>query len=68
MATVYSTKDGDVLDAICRKHYGTEAVFLQVLNANPGLSNLGAKFSAGVEITLPDIEIPKKEPEASLWD
>lgn len=68
MATVYSTKDGDVLDAICRKHYGTETVFLQVLNANPGLSELGVKFSAGIQIILPDIEIPKKEPEASLWD
>ena len=68
MATVYSTKDGDVLDAICRKHYGTEAVFLQVLNANPGLSELGVKLSAGIQIALPDIEIPKKEPEASLWD
>ncbi len=68
MATVYRTRDGDVLDDICYAHYGTEQAVIQVLNANSGLSELGGVYSAGVEITLPDIELQKEETEASLWD
>jgi phage tail protein X len=30
----YTTKEGDILDWICWKHYGTTAVLEQVLAAN----------------------------------
>ncbi len=68
MATVYKTRDGDVLDDICYAHYGTEQAVVQVLNANSGLSELGGVYSAGVDIILPDIEQQKEESEASLWN
>lgn len=68
MATVYRTRDGDVLDAICFAHYGTEQVVIQVLDANTGLADVGVSYSAGVDIILPDIELPKDEPEVGLWD
>ena len=68
MATVYRTRNGDVLDEICYAHYGTEQAVTQVLSANSGLSELGGVYSAGVDITLPDIEFEREETEASLWD
>lgn len=68
MATVYRTRDGDVLDAICYEHYGTVVAVVQVLNANAGLADLGPVYESGVDIVLPDVELPKEEPEASLWD
>jgi phage tail protein X len=52
----YRTKDGDVLDAVVFKQYGaTDAYTEAVLNANPGLADLGPVYPAGVLITLPDI-------------
>lgn len=36
----YLTKDDDMLDAICAKHYGRTAGAVEaVLEANPGLAN-----------------------------
>ena len=67
MAIVYKTRDGDMLDAICFEHYGTELAVVSVLNANVGLADLGPVYSSGVDIILPDVELPKDE-EASLWD
>lgn len=37
MAT-YRTKEGDVIDAVCRRYYGCESGAVEtVLEANPGL-------------------------------
>jgi len=65
----YRTKDGDMLDNICFKHYGgqigaTEAVY----EANRGLADIGPVLPAGMIIDLP--ELPAAEPEAALklWD
>jgi phage tail protein X len=53
---VYTTKDGDVLDAILFTHYGQGVSVLQkVLLANPGLAGYGPVYRAGVKIILPDI-------------
>ncbi len=64
----YTTKDGDVLDSICWKYYGsTSGTVEKVLEANRHLANLGAVFVAGVKIILPDLT-PEEEPESvSLW-
>lgn len=64
----YLTKDGDVLDAICFKYYGsTSGTLEKVLEANRHLADLPAVFSAGVKIILPDLTI-KEEPEGiKLW-
>ncbi len=69
MAQTYRCSDGDMLDAICHRHYGrsTGAVEI-VLEANPGLAELGPVFSAGILIRLP--ELPEAPPieTVRLWD
>lgn len=65
----YRTKDGDVLDLICHKHYGDAAYSVEeVYAANPGLAQHGPVLPAGLIVDLP----PAKEarPEAAtvrLW-
>lgn len=64
----YITKDGDVLDAICSKYYGsTLGIVEKVLEANRHIADMGAIFEAGVKITLPDLN-QEIEPESiKLW-
>ncbi len=62
---------GDVLDAICKKVYGTEQVVVRVYQANPGLADYGPYLPEGLEIILPEIIIhnqPKFIPTINLWD
>ena len=64
----YITKDGDVLDAICFKYYGnTSGTVEKVLEANRHLSELGAIFSAGVKIVLPDLSQEEETESIKLW-
>jgi phage tail protein X len=64
----YVTKDGDVLDAICWKYYGsTTGVVEKVLEANRHLAELGAIFSAGVKIILPDLTLAEETESVKLW-
>ena len=63
----YQTKEGDVLDWIVWKHYGTTAVLEQVLAANPTLTD--EKLPAGITVKLPYIaSIPSKRGEIRLWN
>ncbi|ETX63496.1 MULTISPECIES: tail protein X [Citrobacter freundii complex] len=71
MPTIYQTRDGDVLDAICAVHYGTENLsdsVTQVLEANQGLADQGTTYPSGLYITLPDLVTPVAESPFSLWD
>ncbi|AYO40739.1 MULTISPECIES: tail protein X [Serratia] len=71
MPTNYLTREGDVLDAVCAAHYGTENLsqtVVTVLDANRELAALGAVYPAGLIITLPDIETPTPESPIQLWD
>ena len=71
MPTIYQTRDGDVLDAICAVHYGTENLsdsVTQVLEANQGLADQGVMYPSGLYITLPDLVTPVAESPFSLWD
>jgi phage tail protein X len=64
---IYTTKECDVLDWICWKHYGTTAVLEQVLAANPDLTY--EKLPVGAMVNLPFIgSISSKRGEARLWD
>jgi phage tail protein X len=65
--TVWRTTDGDMLDAICKAHYGTEAHVPTVLEANRGLAALGPVYPAGVTITLPVIAAPATAGQIRLW-
>ena len=63
----YITKEGDVLDWIIWRHYGTISVLEKVMAANPNISDETLK--AGTEIKLPYIEaIQKNEGEVKLWN
>ena len=68
--TLIRTTDGDVLDKICRDHYGPAAYNVEaVYQANPGLAALGPVLPAGILITLPQQAgaVPKR-PVIRLWD
>jgi len=64
----YTTKDGDMLDRVCWEYYGMESAVTKVLEANPGLADLGPVLSAGVEIVLPEIATPEPDQGINLWD
>lgn len=62
----YITKEGDVLDWIVWRHYGTISVLEKVMKANPNITD--EKLSAGIEIKLPYIEmVQKADNEVKLW-
>ena len=64
----YVTKDGDVLDAICWKYYGsTSGKVEKVLEVNRHLAELGAIFSAGVKIVLPNLAQEEETESVKLW-
>ena len=66
--TEHVTVDGDMVDAVCRAHYGPrQGVTEKVLAANPGLAAMGPVLPAGVRILLPDLP-PPDPPQARLWD
>ncbi|HYN76918.1 MAG TPA: tail protein X [Lamprocystis sp. (in: g-proteobacteria)] len=70
--TTYRTRDDDVLDDLCWRHYGTQSGPVEVvLDANPGLADLGPIYPAGVLIILPDLPAqtaPVASPPVRLWD
>ena len=63
----YLTKEGDVLDWIVWRHYGTISVLEKVMQANPNVTD--EKLSAGIEIQLPYFEaVQKDKGELRLWN
>ena len=66
--TRYQTKDGEVLDLICRNYYGNvDAALDSVLAANPGLSSNESVLPAGILILLPDLDVSEVT-SIRLWD
>lgn len=62
----YITKEGDVLDWIVWRHYGTVSALEQVMKANPNITH--EVLSAGIEIKLPYIDaVQKTDNEVKLW-
>lgn len=69
MSQRYRTKEGDVLDRVCWKHYGAQAGAVEaVLEANTNLAEHGEVLPAGLEIVLPDLVLPETEKLIRLWD
>ena len=63
----YVTKEGDVLDWIVWRHYGTISVLEKVMEANPKITD--ERLAAGIEVKLPYIEIILKNgSEVRLWN
>lgn len=55
MATIYTTRQGEMVDAICRRAYGDESGYVEaVLDANPGLAAMTSPLPMGTVIVLPD--------------
>jgi phage tail protein X len=70
-AAKYTTRQGDTVDYICWRYYGTErgGTTEAVLEANPGLAQRGPVLPAGLVITLPAITLPGKTAKlVELWD
>ena len=61
------TGQGEVLDAIVWRHYGRADVIVAVLDANPGLADLGPVLPTRTAIVLPDIPAPAVRPSVRLW-
>lgn len=69
MAQTYLTRDGDMLDWLCQKHYGrTSGAVEAVLEANRELAALGPVYAAGVRIVLPDLPAAAATAVIRLWD
>ena len=63
------TVEGDVLDALCWRHYGRGDAVPAVLDANPGLAALGPELPAGRILALPDLPAPERRAAAvRLWE
>jgi phage tail protein X len=66
--TIYRTKQGDMLDAICAAHYaGDVSMLAAVLAANPHLSARPPVLENGVILTLPPAR-PVVLETRRLWD
>ena len=63
----YRAVAGDVLDAVCWRHYGRENTVPAVLAANPGLADATPVLPAGVVIDLPDLSTPPARTVVRLW-
>ncbi len=60
---------GETLDAICQRIYGrTAGVTEAVMEANPGLADLGAVLPHGTEIEMPDTPPQPTVQRVQLWD
>lgn len=70
MSRAYTTVQGEMVDAICRKVYGDESGYVEgLLSANPGLSDNAYVLPLGTKIILPDIDRADEVPAViSLWD
>lgn len=70
MPTTVYAQQGDTVEAICWRAYGrTASVTEAVLDANPGLADLGTVLPHGTQVLLPDVAPQAQEQQmVSLWD
>lgn len=74
MAAAHSTQvrtvQGDTADLLCWRYYGrTAGVAEQLLEANPGLADLGPELPSGTLVTLPpQPTTPTQAARLQLWD
>ncbi len=64
----YISKQGDMVDAICHAHYGSESATVAVFDANPGLIDQPVPLVSGTKIELPELNINAVKATLSLWD
>lgn len=66
----YVTKDGDTADYIAWKFYGNQnaGTVETLLDANPGLADIGPVLPSGLTINLPKISAVATTQGVKLWD
>lgn len=70
MTTTYSSREGDMVDAIVWEKYGRTdgQIVEQVMDANPVLADHGPVLPANIVITLPDVQQESSKKTTRLWD
>ena len=69
MSRVVIARDGDMVDEIALEAYGRTAGTTEaLLDANPHLAGLPARLTAGVAVTLPELQTATKPATVRLWD
>jgi phage tail protein X len=69
MATIYTTRENDVLDEVVWRYYGRQDSGLveTVLEANRGLADYGPELPAGLEIVMPAAPAPQPAQRLQLF-
>ena len=58
---------GETVDLVALRAYGDTSMTVAVLEANPGLADLGPVLPHGTKITLPERATPSRT-GVNLWD
>ncbi len=69
MTVHYITRENEMLDYICFKHYGySSGAVEEVLLKNPGLAEHGSFLPVGLKIKLPVTEKPLQKSKLKVWE
>lgn len=61
------TLQGDTVDLIADRYFGSTDMVGEILNANPGLARLGPILPIGTPINLPPAKAATVAATVSLW-
>ncbi len=65
----YVSKENEMLDLICWKHYGYSSGAVEiVLEENPGLVEYGSFLPAGLKIKFPTIQKTIQKSKLKVWE
>lgn len=66
----YLAAEGDTVDFVAWRVYGTQdaRVVEKLLEANPGVADLGPTLPAGTQLYLPAIDTKAERTGVRLWD
>lgn len=56
MARTYRTADGEMLDAIAKRVYGTCQAVHALIEANPHITRYGPRLPSGLTLILPQVQ------------
>ena len=67
MATII-TQQNDSVDSLSYRAFGDSSAVEAILELNHGLADIGAQFSAGLTVLLPEAAPKAATPALNLWD
>ena len=67
---IVRARQGDTVDALCWRHYGrTDGTVEAVLEANPGMAEMGVVLPVGTPVHLPALAtVADSKPLVQLFD